>query len=137
MKRTFVDAGVLIAAARGTDEIARRAMRVLDDPDREFASSAFVKLEVLPKAIYHKRQDESEFYREFFSAVALWADDVESVVGRADQYATSDGLAALDALHVAAAALTGCDELVTYERPTKPICRAKAVKVASLHDETA
>ena len=34
MKLTFIDSGILIAAARGTDEIARLAMQVLDDPDR-------------------------------------------------------------------------------------------------------
>ncbi len=48
MKRTFVDSGVLIAAARGNEDVARQAMAVLDDPEREFASSPLVKLEVLP-----------------------------------------------------------------------------------------
>lgn len=44
MKLTFVDAGVLIAAARGSDDVARRAMEVLDDPDRRapnFCASEF------------------------------------------------------------------------------------------------
>ena len=36
MKRTFVDAGVLIAAVRGQEELARRALKVLSDPEREF-----------------------------------------------------------------------------------------------------
>ena len=48
MKLTFVDAGVLIAAVRGTEEIAKRALQVLDDPELNFASSVFVRLEVLP-----------------------------------------------------------------------------------------
>jgi hypothetical protein len=47
---TFIDAGVLIAAARGTGIKALKAFSVLDDPSREFASSLFVQLEVLPKA---------------------------------------------------------------------------------------
>jgi hypothetical protein len=51
----FVDASVLIAAARGADAIALLAMEVLDDPNNRFASSAFVRLEVLPKAVFHKR----------------------------------------------------------------------------------
>jgi hypothetical protein len=51
MKRTFIDTGVLIAAARGQNDFAARAMAILDDPNREFASSIFVKLEVLPKAM--------------------------------------------------------------------------------------
>lgn len=61
-----MDSGVLIAAARGTDEAARRAMAVLDDPERSFASSAFVRLEVLPKALRHRREAEARFYETFF-----------------------------------------------------------------------
>jgi hypothetical protein len=30
-------------------------MRILDDPDREFVASPFLKLEALPKAVYEKR----------------------------------------------------------------------------------
>jgi len=52
MSRTFIDAGVLITAARVGDEHAERAAAVLDDPNRAFASSIFLKMEVLPKAIY-------------------------------------------------------------------------------------
>ena len=54
MKATFVDSGVLIAAARGEGGLAVRALAVLDDPERQFATSNLVKLEVLPKAIYQK-----------------------------------------------------------------------------------
>lgn len=54
-KRTYVDAGVLIAAARGKDDVAVKAIQILDDPDREFVSSPFLRLEVLPKAVYGKR----------------------------------------------------------------------------------
>lgn len=61
-KKTYIDAGVLIAAVRGRDDVATRAMQVLDDPDREFVSSPFLRLEVLPKAVYGKRQAEVEFY---------------------------------------------------------------------------
>lgn len=49
MTRTFLDAGVLIAAIRGTPEIADRAMELLNDPERIFVSSDFVQLEVLRK----------------------------------------------------------------------------------------
>ncbi len=50
-----------------------KAMQVLDDPDREFVSSPFLKLEILPKAVYGKRQAEVEFYQTFFAAVRHWA----------------------------------------------------------------
>ena len=58
----LVDTGVLIAAARGSNEAAQRAMQILDDPDSSFASSVFVQLEVLPKPVYHKKRDEVAFY---------------------------------------------------------------------------
>ena len=65
-KRTFLDSGVLIAAARGTDNTALLALRILDDPDRKFVSSIFVRLEVLPKAIYNGFREEAAFYQSFF-----------------------------------------------------------------------
>ena len=60
---TFIDAGVLIAAARGRTEVSAQAMAVLDDPDRTFASSEFVRLEVLPKALFNRNVDEAERLR--------------------------------------------------------------------------
>jgi hypothetical protein len=42
VKLTFVDAGVLIAAARGGNVKASRAMEIFDDPEREFALSCWV-----------------------------------------------------------------------------------------------
>jgi hypothetical protein len=67
MIRTYLDAGVLITAARGVAPIALKAMKILDDPNREFASSIFLKLEVLPKAVYYKNEAEAEFYDTFFN----------------------------------------------------------------------
>ncbi|MBD1907478.1 PIN domain-containing protein [Funiculus sociatus GB2-A5] len=132
MKRTYIDSGVLIAAARGTTPIAIRAMEILDDPDREFASSIFVKLEVLPKAICYKNTAESDFYETFFNAVSYWADSLERIVEDAYREACKSGLAALDALHVAAAISVGAEELVTTEKPDKPIHRATDIKVVSI-----
>lgn len=76
MKRTYLDSGVLIAAIRGVEPIAQKALEILDDPDREFVSSMFVKLEVLPKAVYHKQTIEQEFYTTFFNNVKVicWND---------------------------------------------------------------
>ncbi len=51
MTLTYVDAGVLIVAARGTDTLAAKALEILDDPRREFASSDLLRLEVLPQAV--------------------------------------------------------------------------------------
>jgi len=57
-KRTFIDAGVLIAAARGRDAPSMSALEILDDQSREFVSSPFVELEVLPKAIFLSGAEE-------------------------------------------------------------------------------
>ena len=72
--RTFVDSGVLITAARGSGESAYNALAILDDPEREFVSSFFIRLEVIPKPSYFNRESELSFYNNFFDAVAIWAD---------------------------------------------------------------
>lgn len=130
--RTYLDASVLIRAARGDDGLALSALRVMDDENRDFVSSAFVQLEVLPKALYNKQQAEAEFYLEFFSGVSEWADPTGEVVQQAYHQATAFGLAAMDALHVAAARLLRADELITTEKPTKPLYRVTGVKVVAL-----
>ena len=43
MIRTFVDCGVLIAAARGDRTESEPALRLLEDPDRQFLTSVFVR----------------------------------------------------------------------------------------------
>jgi predicted nucleic acid-binding protein len=132
-KLVFVDAGVLIAAARGTDEAAHRALQALDDPDAEFASSTYVQLEVLPKAVYHKKQREVEFYEAFFDSVSVWVQPGADVAEAALEEAARAGLSAMDALHVASAAAVTANELLTSEGPTKPIHRTKLVTVRSIH----
>jgi hypothetical protein len=65
--RTFLDAGVLIAAARGRGIIAVRAHAILDDPERVFVTSDYIRMEVLPKALYHRQSQEVLLYERFFS----------------------------------------------------------------------
>lgn len=131
-RKTYIDAGVLIAVARGQNEVAVRAMQILDDPMREFVASPFLKLEVLPKAVYGKRQAEVEFYETFFAAVSHWVDAASDVVEEAQRLASAYGLGAMDALHVAAAICVGADELVTTEKASKPIHRVTDVQVVSI-----
>ena len=120
MTLTFVDAAVLIAAARGGSEQAARAMEILDDPEREFAASPFLRLEVLPQAAFNKREAEVAFYDPAITEAAL-------------QEASRCGVEAMDALHVAAAASVGAAELVTAEKPSRSIHRARAVKIVTIH----
>jgi predicted nucleic acid-binding protein len=132
---TYVDASVLIAAVRGQSDLAPRALGVLDDPERAFASSVFLQLEVLPQARFHKRAAEIAFYERFFSAVTAWATDLPAIVATALAEASTHGIEAFDALHVGAACSVGAQQLVTVEKPSRTIHRARAVAVVSLHSQ--
>jgi predicted nucleic acid-binding protein len=132
MTLVYVDAGVLIAAARGGDEEAQRAFEILGDPELTFASSVYVQLEVLPKPVYFRLTAESEFYEAFFSQVSVWSPATEALTGRALEEATQAGLSAMDALHVAAASSAGVTELITTEGRGKPIHRSALVRTRSI-----
>ncbi|KXK32842.1 MAG: PIN domain protein [Candidatus Brocadia sinica] len=132
---TYVDANILIAAVRGRDDIHQRAMKILDDPNREFTASEFLRLEVLPKPLFNKLNDEAEFYEAFFETIEKWASNFQDIVKDAYKYAVRHGLSALDALHVASALTVGADEFVTGEKPTKPINSVSALKIHSIHSE--
>lgn len=136
-RRIYVDSGVLLAAARGTDEIAQDALAVLDNPDAQFASSLFVRLELLPKAIYNRRFVEAQFYETFFTAASAWADLTSNLAQTAFDIAALYGLSAMDALHVAAAIAVNADELVTSERATSPLLRVRMLPVRTIypHDD--
>jgi predicted nucleic acid-binding protein len=133
LKLTFIDSGVLIYAARGQGEIAAVALGILTDSNREFASSIFVKLEVLPKAIYNQQTEEVEFYQEFFQGVSYWAADIDKIIKSAKEEASKSGLGAMDALHIAAAISVGATEFVTTEKPEKSIHRTQSIKVTSIY----
>lgn len=110
-------------------------MHILDDPEREFVTSDFVQLEVLPKAVYNNRSDEADFYREFISAAKDMVQSSHALVAQAEAYAEKSGLSAVDALHVAAARSSGCDELVTVEKRDKPLFRVTGQKVVTVRDD--
>lgn len=130
MIRTYVDSGVLIVAARGTNDAADPALDVLSDPQRVFLSSVFVQLEVVPKPAYFGRTDELALYNTFFQGVAEWANP--DITGEALALARTYGLSALDALHVAAALALGAEELITTEKLSKPIHRVTELRVIGI-----
>ena len=66
MIRTFIDANILIAAATGRDALFDRAWAMRDDPERVFLTSAFVRLEMMPKAVYFQHQDEHRCLHQLF-----------------------------------------------------------------------
>ena len=133
MKLTFVDSGVLIAAFRGTDREGRLALEILDDTQRAFASSIFVRLETIPKPTFFKREEEFQFYEEFFRRVSKWAIVDLDLTDSALDVASSAGLSALDSLNLAAAHQTRCDEFVTTEKPTRPIHRTNLMAIKTIH----
>jgi hypothetical protein len=131
--RTFVDSGVLIAAATGQKGVADFAFAVLGDPNRLFISSDFIRLEVLPKARFHKKADEAEFYEEFFSAASEVVPASKQLVDAAQVEAETAGLQAFDALHVAAAIASKSDEIVTSEKPGETLFRTRSMTVKTIH----
>ncbi len=131
MKPTFVDADVLIAAAKGTEELSAPALAVLEDPGRSFVCSVYLKLEVLPIAAFFGRTEVVAFYEEFFDAVTHWVSSSPELSQRALNLACRHGLGAMDALHIATAEAAGA-ELVTAEKPTKPMLRVSSPQVISI-----
>jgi predicted nucleic acid-binding protein len=132
--RTFLDSGVLIAAIRGTPEIADRALALLNDPERRFVSSAFVQLEVLPKAVYFRQAAEASFYRAYFASVTAMVPVSAALVADALAQAQRTGLAAMDALHIAAARAGEATELMTVEALER-LCSVEGLTVHSLLGE--
>jgi hypothetical protein len=107
-------------------------MRILDDPNRTFVVSDFLRLEVLPQPTFHARESELEFMHE----VLDHAEDVPAspqITGRALALAGRYCLAPMDAAHVAAAVSATVDELVTVEKSTHPMCMVQEVRVMSIH----
>lgn len=135
MKRTYIDANVLIAAFRGEEKVAERALKVLDDPDRALVVSDYLRLEVLPKPRFHNKQEEVEFMQAVFENAAEKVSTSDELTERAVELASRYDMTPIDALHVGAAVLAGVDELVTMENPTKPMCRVSEVEVVSIHSD--
>ena len=135
MTRTFLDAGILIAAIRGTPEIADRAMELLNDQERLFVSSDFVQLELLPKAVYFRHTAEASFYQAYFASVTEMVPVSQALVAQASEQAQQAGLAAMDVLHVAAARAGEAAEFITVERPGMPLFRVEGLTVRTLLDQ--
>jgi len=136
LKRTYVDSGVLIAAARGSGKLAQRALGVISDTDsREFVCSDYVKLEVIPKPTYFGFTTEVNFYENFFATVSTWLPFGVEHLEAAFVEACSSGLSSVDAIHIVVAASSGCDEIVTSEKPNKAIHRTTLIRVVSIDTE--
>jgi hypothetical protein len=123
---------VLIAAVRGDPTQARVAFDMIANPEREIVASTFLRLEVLPKALFHQRTAEIEFYQSVFARVVAWADSSDALIAVAEREASRLGLSALDALHLAAALVLDADELITTEGTGKPMHRTTSLRVVAI-----
>jgi predicted nucleic acid-binding protein len=132
--RTFLDSGVLLTAWRGRD--AEAALAVMEDPQRQFCTSQLVKLELLPKPAFFKQKAEVQFYQTHFRA-AKGEEPLSLELGeKAEELARQHGLAAMDALHLAAAIRQGAVEFITAEKPGKPMFHVRGIAVKSIHAQS-
>jgi predicted nucleic acid-binding protein len=128
--KTFLDSGVLITGWKGADRLA--AIALMEDPSRQFYTSSLVRLELLPKALFHRQKAEVEFYLAHLDRVRA-EEPLSPELGReAFDLAKRYGLAAVDALHVAAAIRLGAEEFITSELPGTPVFRVTELTVLSL-----
>lgn len=132
-RRTYVDANLLIAAWRGKDDIAEKALGILDDPFRVLIVSEALWLEIMPKPIFQEEHQERAFYEAIF-AHAEQCPWKTIVLKSARDIAQRYGLAAMDAIHIATAIDAKADEFLSGEKPTKPMFKIKEMKTISLRD---
>lgn len=132
--KTYLDSGVLISAWQGNPARQIKALTILSDPQREFVCSPFIRLELIPKATYHRNQNELKFYNEYFgNHIAEWVDDLSLLFKEGLKLGSRFGLNALDSLHIAAALIANCDEFITSERPTSPLSRVMNLAVLTIY----
>lgn len=130
-KRVYLDANVLMAMFRGTHDLAHKAFEVINDNEIEIVCSDALWLELMPKPLFNKNQEEVEFYQAIFdlSEYAKWDLDV---LNDAKNIAKSYGIAAMDAIHISTAINKKVDVFYTNERDTKPMFRVSDIKIISL-----
>jgi predicted nucleic acid-binding protein len=133
--RTYVDSGVLIAAIRGNSAISEVARSYLFDPLRDYITSDYVAVELIPKAAYHGNHAESEFYQDFFNRATARVPSSDALMKAAIDEGSRTGISGLDAVHVACAVVGEAAELITSEKSTKPIHRTSAVTVVSINPQ--
>src|SRR3989339_663308 len=135
--RTVIDSCVLRAALEGVEgEDNKKALAALDDTNREFIAVDFVALETIPKPTFTKREEQVLLFQAFFDEAPLHAEVSPKITTLAIQLASEHDITPIDALIVSSAIIGGADELITMEKPTKPMFRVKAVKVTSLQSST-
>ena len=107
-------------------------MAYLYDPLREYVTSDYVRLELLPKSTYNQRAEETEFYNRFFAS-SLRVPLNEGIIQLAMDEGCKTGIAGMDALHIACAVSVDAEEFITTEKPNKPMHRTNLIKVICIN----
>src|ERR1035438_2682384 len=131
MRRTYLDAGVLIEAAAGRGAAAGVAQKLLNDPDRAFLSCPYLDFELLPQAILNHKTLQKEFLETYLAATER-IEDLDAIFQAAFRESSRSPVSGIDALHIAAAHLVDADEFITTEKAGKPIYRNRLVPVICL-----
>jgi predicted nucleic acid-binding protein len=119
------------------DDRGKQARAVLENPSHCFVVSDYIWLETMPKMLYNKQARQVGYADELFRE-ARFVPSSDDIIAKAKEFATVYGLAGMDALHVACAIEGGADELVTFEKPTKPFFRIppRLLQITSLYEMT-
>jgi predicted nucleic acid-binding protein len=132
---TYPDANVILNVFSEDKTRAQRARAILKDTTRRFVLSDYVWLETLPKTLYNKQYDQIAYITDIFRR-AEFVPACDAIIAKAKELAACYGLAGMDALHVACAIAGHADELVTFEKPTKPFFRIppEVLRITSLYE---
>src|ERR1035437_6249 len=96
--KTYIDVGGLIAVMRGEDKMAATARSFLYEPLREYVTSDYVKLELLPKCTFHKNEEERQFYEEFFKSIKINVPNSDELLAFAIDEGCKTGISGIDAI---------------------------------------
>jgi predicted nucleic acid-binding protein len=134
--RTYIDANVILNSFSDAKELRERAKAAMQDIERDYIVSDYLWLETLPKMIYNKQPSQFNATTDFFGG-SEYVSDNQAITSKAKELASKYGLAAMDALHAAAAIVGGAHEVLTFEKPEKPFFRIPAAEllVISLYEK--
>ena len=129
---TYADACLLMAAFRNKSERDWAAAEILADERRDFVVSAPLWLELMPKPLFYKRTEEADFYADFFGRAQQRLSWNAATLRRAHALASTYGLAAMDAIHIACALEAGADQFISAENSTKPMFAVQEMPVLTI-----
>jgi predicted nucleic acid-binding protein len=136
---TYPDSSLIINVFIANTAIRQRALDILDDTNRVFMVSDYLRLELLPKMRYEKQTRQIQFVSDLFRSASVFIPSSATIIAHAEALGETYGLAAMDALHVACAIAGNADELITFEKPTKPFFRIPPdiLRITSLYETPA